>query len=51
MAKGNRERDFMQYEFDELQNAKLVKGEDDDLEEKVRLLQNSEKIYENLARR
>ena len=49
VAKGNRERDFMQYEFDELQNAKLVKGEDDDLEEKVRLLQNSEKIYENLA--
>lgn len=48
-AKNQREQDFMQYEFDELANADLKAGEDDELEERISLLQNSEKIYENLA--
>ncbi len=48
-AKDKRERDFMQFEADELRSAQLTAGEDEELEEKILLLQNSEKIYENLA--
>ena len=48
-AKDRRQHDFMQYEFDELQSAVLRVGEDDELEAQITLLQNSEKIYENLA--
>ena len=39
----------MAYELEELQNAQLQIGEDIELEEKIELLQNSERIYENLA--
>lgn len=48
-AKDKREHDFMQYEFDELQSADLTVGEDEELEAQITLLQNSGKIYENLA--
>ena len=48
-ARGQRQRDFMQYEFDELEAADLISGEDQELEEKIALLRNSEKIYESLA--
>lgn len=48
-AKNKREQDFMAYELEELQNAQLQVGEDVELEEKIELLQNSERIYENLA--
>lgn len=48
-AKNQREQDFMSYELQEIQAAQLQPGEDDDLEERIRLLQNSERIYENLA--
>ncbi|MDO4545304.1 MAG: DNA repair protein RecN [Bacillota bacterium] len=44
-----RERDFMAYELQELKAANLKIGEDDALEEEIALLQNSEKIYENLS--
>ena len=44
-----RQRDFMQYEHDEIQKASLVPGEDTELAERVNILQNSEKIYESLA--
>lgn len=47
--KNKREQDFMQFELDELKDASLRTGEDEELEEKISLLQNSEKIYENLA--
>lgn len=48
-AKNKREQDFMAYELEELQNAQLKIGEDVELEEKIELLQNSERIYENLV--
>lgn len=48
-GKSKREQDFMAYELQELQAAQLKPGEDDALEEELALLQNSEKIYENLA--
>ncbi|MDO4860299.1 MAG: DNA repair protein RecN [Bacillota bacterium] len=44
-----RQRDFMQYEHDEIQKAALTPGEDTALSERVNILQNSEKIYESLA--
>lgn len=48
-ARDKRQRDFMQFELEELQAAKLVVGEDKALDEQISLLRNSEKIYENLA--
>lgn len=48
-ARDSRERDFMAYELNELDSAQLVSGEDAALEEQIALLQNSEKIYEDLA--
>lgn len=44
-----RQRSFMEFELNEIQNANLIAGEDTQLEETISLLQNSEKIYENLA--
>ena len=48
-SKDKREQDFMAFELQELQNAQLRLGEDEELEEEIALLQNSEKIYESLA--
>ncbi|MBQ3521149.1 MAG: DNA repair protein RecN, partial [Firmicutes bacterium] len=48
-SKDKREQDFMAFELQELQNAQLRIGEDEELEEEIALLQNSEKIYESLA--
>lgn len=43
-----RERDFMRYELDEINAAGLREGEDEELEEKIRVLSNAEKIYDAL---
>ena len=48
-SENQRKRDFMAFELDELRKAELIPGEDAELEERISLLQNSEKIYENLA--
>ena len=48
-SENQRKRDFMAFELDEIRKAALIPGEDSELEEKIALLQNSEKIYENLA--
>lgn len=51
MEKENaRQLDFYKFEADEIEKAALVPGEDVELEEKIAVLQNSEKIYDNLAR-
>ena len=47
--KDKREQDFMAFELQELEAADLQPGEDDILEGEISLLQNSEKIYEDLA--
>ena len=49
IAENQRQRDFMDFECKEIRDAALVCGEDEQLEESINLLQNSEKIYENLA--
>lgn len=48
-SENKRKRDFMEFELNEIINAELVPGEDEQLEETINLLQNSEKIYESLA--
>ena len=48
-AEGRRQRDFMDFEQKEIEDAQLREGEDDALEDEISLLQNSEKIYSSLA--
>ena len=48
-SENKRKRDFMAFELDEIKKADLISGEDEQLEETINLLQNSEKIYESLA--
>ena len=48
-AENTRKRDFMKFEIDEIHAAQLCSGEDRELEERVTILQNSEKIYRALA--
>lgn len=45
-----RKLDFYRFEADEIEKAALIPGEDAELGEKILLLQNSEKIYENISR-
>ena len=44
-----RKLDLLRYQLDEIQEAKLKKGEEFELEEKSKLIKNSEKIAKNLA--
>ncbi|MDD7718971.1 MAG: DNA repair protein RecN [Eubacteriaceae bacterium] len=44
-AENLRKKDFYRFEIDEIAAADLKPGEDEELEEKISLLQNSEKIY------
>lgn len=48
-AEAERKRDFMRFELSEISAAKPYAGEDDELAQKLNLLQNSEKIYQNLS--
>ena len=51
MEKENaRKLDFYKFEAEEIEKACLVIGEDAELEERIAVLQNSEKIYDNLSR-
>lgn len=44
-----RKKDYLKYEYAEISGANLTIGEDDDLDQELSLLQNSEKITENLS--
>lgn len=48
-ADAERKRDFMRFELSEINGAKPYPGEDDELSQRLALLQNSEKIYQNLS--
>ncbi|MBR5516964.1 MAG: DNA repair protein RecN [Firmicutes bacterium] len=51
MEKENaRQLDFYKFEAEEIEKACLVLGEDTELEERIAVLQNSEKIYDNLSK-
>ena len=43
-----RERDFMKYELDEINTCHVREGEDQELEERIHVLSNAEKIYDAL---
>ena len=45
-----RKLDFLRYEADEIEKANLLPGEDRELEDRISLLQNSEKIFENVEK-
>ncbi|MDD6816148.1 MAG: DNA repair protein RecN [Firmicutes bacterium] len=45
-----RKLDFLRFEADEIEKAALRSGEDQELEERISLLQNSEKIVENIEK-
>lgn len=45
-----RKLDFLRFEADEIEKAALRSGEDQELEERISLLQNSEKIFENIEK-
>ena len=44
-----RELDFLKFEINEIEAANLNPGEDEELSEKISILQNAEKIYQNLS--
>jgi len=45
-----RQLDFYKYEANEIEKANLVIGEDSELSERISLLQNSEKIFDNISK-
>ena len=45
-----RKLDFLRFEADEIEKASLRPDEDQELEERISLLQNSEKIFENIQK-
>ncbi len=48
-ADAEKRRDFMRYELSEISLAKPNPGEDDELAQRLILMQNSEKIFQNLS--
>lgn len=49
-ADAEKKRDFMKFELQEITTSKLYIGEDEELSQRLLLLQNSEKIYHNLSK-
>lgn len=45
-----RKKDFYRFELDEIDSAKLNPGEDVELDERISMLQNSEKIFESIEK-
>ena len=49
LADSERQKDLMRYELQEIEESCLQEGEDETLEEEIRLMQNSEDIYQKLS--
>lgn len=49
ISENRRKRDFMEFELNEIRDASLRIGEDEELRERISLLKNAGSIYENLA--
>ena len=49
LADSERQKDLMRYELQEIDAAALSPGEDETLEDEIRLMQNSENIYQTLS--
>lgn len=48
-ARDQRQRDFMEFELQEISDARMTPGEDAELEDRISVLQNSELIYGSLS--
>ena len=49
LDEGRRQQDYLQFALEEIENAKPVPGEDEELKEKIRVLGQFESIYENVT--
>ncbi len=49
MADSERQRDFLKFEVEEIKGASLKPGEDEYLEENIRIMENSEKLFEAIS--
>ena len=49
LASAQRQRDFMSFELDEIHTIKPVLGEDEELAQRIILLENSQRIFERLS--
>ncbi|MBO5666424.1 MAG: DNA repair protein RecN [Firmicutes bacterium] len=49
LAAAQRQRDFMSFELDEINKIKPVLGEDEELAQRITLLENSQRIFERLS--
>ena len=48
LEEGRRQQDYLQFALEEIENARIQVGEDEELKEKVRVLGQFESIYENV---
>ena len=48
LEEGRRQQDYLQFALEEIENAKVVAGEDEELKDKVRILGQFESVYENV---
>ena len=49
LADSERKRDFLRFEYEEINSADLKAHEDEDLEESIRIMENGEKLYEAVS--
>jgi len=49
LQENQKNKDFLEFECKEIENAKLVIGEDDALADEIKIMQNSEKLYDALS--
>ncbi|MFC2821884.1 MAG: DNA repair protein RecN [Sphaerochaeta sp.] len=49
LEEGRRQQDYLQFALEEIDNAEIKEGEDDELKERIHVLSQFETIYENLT--
>ena len=49
LEEGRRQQDYLQFAMEEIENARPVMGEDDELKDRIRILGQFESIYENVT--
>ena len=49
LEEGRRQQDYLQFALEEIENAKPVPGEDEELKERIKVLGQFESIYENVT--
>lgn len=49
LSDSQRQKDFLKFEVEEINAAEVKLGEDEELSEKIKLMENSESIYESLS--